>query len=192
MVVYTTNGGLNWMTSNSGISLLWHFYFINTNVGWAVGTPSDSVAKTIDGGVNWYRVPTSIAGKPFKSNFFVNDSVGWIVGYDGIILKTTSGGEILTNVYYDSDIPEYFSLYQNYPNPFNPTTTIKYQLGNDGYVSLKVFNTLGEEVAELVNEFKRAGSYDLTFNAENLPSGMYVYKLTSGNYVESKKMIMMK
>ena len=85
-----------------------------------------------------------------------------------------------------------FVLQQNYPNPFNPATTIKYQLGNDGFVSLKVFNALGEEVAELVNQFQKAGSYDLTFQAENLPSGIYVYQLTSGSYVESKKMIMMK
>jgi hypothetical protein len=83
-------------------------------------------------------------------------------------------------------------LEQNYPNPFNPTTTIKYQLGNDSFVNLKVFNALGEEVAELVNKFQKAGNHQLTFDAENLPSGMYVYKLTSGNYVESKKMLMLK
>jgi len=83
-------------------------------------------------------------------------------------------------------------LEQNYPNPFNPATTIKYQLGNDSFVNLKVFNVLGEEVAELVNKFQKAGNHQLTFNAENLPSGMYVYKLTSGNYVESKKMLLLK
>ncbi len=91
-------------------------------------------------------------------------------------------------------------LEQNYPNPFNPATTIKYQLGNDSFVNLKVFNALGEEVAELVNKFQKAGNHQLTFNAESLPSGMYVYKLTSGNpstgsgqdYVESKKMLMLK
>jgi hypothetical protein len=83
-------------------------------------------------------------------------------------------------------------LEQNYPNPFNPATTIKYQLGNDGFVTLKVFNSLGEEVAELVNQFQKGGSYQLTFDADNLPSGMYVYQLTSGSYVESKKMIMLK
>ncbi|MBE0572000.1 MAG: T9SS type A sorting domain-containing protein [Ignavibacteriaceae bacterium] len=83
-------------------------------------------------------------------------------------------------------------LEQNYPNPFNPATTIKYQLGNDGFVSLKVFNSLGEEVAELVNQFQKAGSYDLTFNAKNLTSGVYVYNLSSGNFTETKKMILMK
>ena len=83
-------------------------------------------------------------------------------------------------------------LEQNYPNPFNPATTIKYQLGNDGFVSLKVFNALGEEVAELVNQFQKAGSHQIIFSAEELPSGMYVYKITAGNYTESKKMILMK
>jgi hypothetical protein len=83
-------------------------------------------------------------------------------------------------------------LEQNYPNPFNPATTIKYQLGNDGFVNLIVFNVLGEEVAVLVNEFQKGGNYQFTFNAENLPSGIYVYQLTSGNYVESRKMILMK
>jgi hypothetical protein len=83
-------------------------------------------------------------------------------------------------------------LEQNYPNPFNPATSIKYQIGNEGFVSLKVFNALGEEVAELINEFQKGGNYQLIFNADNLPSGMYVYKITAGNYTESKKMILMK
>ncbi len=82
-------------------------------------------------------------------------------------------------------------LEQNYPNPFNPATTIKYQLGNDGFVSLKVFNALGEEVAELVNQFQKAGSHQLIFEGKDLPSGMYVYKITAGNYTESKKMILL-
>ena len=83
-------------------------------------------------------------------------------------------------------------LEQNYPNPFNPATTIQYQLGNDGFVSLKVFNSVGEEVALLINEFQKGGSHQIIFNAENLPSGMYVYQLSSGNYVESKKMILLR
>ncbi len=83
-------------------------------------------------------------------------------------------------------------LEQNYPNPFNPVTNIKYQLGNDGFVSLKVYNSIGEEVAELVNDFQKGGNYQLTFDGKNLPSGMYVYKLVSGNYVESKKMLLLK
>ena len=83
-------------------------------------------------------------------------------------------------------------LEQNYPNPFNPATTIKYQLGNDGFVTLKVFNSLGEEVAVLVSEFQKGGSHQIIFNASDLPSGVYVYQLTSGNYIENKKMILLR
>jgi hypothetical protein len=83
-------------------------------------------------------------------------------------------------------------LEQNYPNPFNPITTINYQLGNDGFVNLKVFNSLGEEVEELVNEFQIGGSYQFEFEAADLPSGIYVYKLSAGDYTESRKMIFLK
>jgi hypothetical protein len=83
-------------------------------------------------------------------------------------------------------------LEQNYPNPFNPATTIKYQLGNDGFVNLKVFNSLGEEVAELVNEFQNAGIYEINFEAENLPSGIYIYQLTTSNFTQSKRMVLLK
>ena len=83
-------------------------------------------------------------------------------------------------------------LSQNYPNPFNPATNIKYQIANDGFVNLTVYNSLGEKVAVLVNEQKPAGSYNITFNASNLPSGIYVYRLKSGNFIQSKKMLLLK
>jgi len=83
-------------------------------------------------------------------------------------------------------------LEQNYPNPFNPNTNIKYQVGNDGFVILVVFNSLGEVVVTLVNEFKKAGTYQLTFNGTDLPSGIYIYTLKSGNFIQSKKMILLK
>ena len=88
--------------------------------------------------------------------------------------------------------PAVYSLCQNYPNPFNPATNIKYQIANDGFVNLTVYNSLGEKVAVLVNEQKPAGSYNITFNASNLPSGIYVYRLKSGNFIQSKKMLLLK
>jgi hypothetical protein len=92
----------------------------------------------------------------------------------------------------DGVVVSTIQLEQNYPNPFNPATTIKYQLGNDGFVNLKVFSSLGEEVVDLVNEFQKAGNHQILFDGRALPSGMYVYQLTSGNYKESKKMLMLK
>lgn len=85
-----------------------------------------------------------------------------------------------------------FKLFNNYPNPFNPTTVISYQLPTGSYVTLKVYNLLGSEVATLVNEEKPAGIYQINFNSDGLPSGLYLYKIQSGNYSETKKMLMIK
>ncbi len=96
-------------------------------------------------------------------------------------------------------IPNRFALEQNYPNPFNPSTRIEFRIparpaggANFGFVSLKVFDLLGREVATLVNETKPAGTYDATFNANNLSSGVYFYRLQSGSYVETKRMMLVK
>ena len=88
--------------------------------------------------------------------------------------------------------PEEFQLFQNYPNPFNPTTTIKYYILEESFVNLKVYNVLGTEVAELVNEKKTPGLYELNFGGENLPSGVYVYRVEAGNFTASKKMLLIK
>jgi hypothetical protein len=82
-------------------------------------------------------------------------------------------------------IPKEYSLYQNYPNPFNPTTTIKFDLPKDGLVSLEIFDILGRRITTLVNENRTAGSYEQTFNASSLASGVYVYKLQSGDFISS-------
>ena len=89
-------------------------------------------------------------------------------------------------------IPKEYSLHQNYPNPFNPTTTIKYDLPNDGLVQLEVYDILGRRITTLVNEYKSAGSYEHQFDASQLASGVYVYKLQAGDFVSSKKMILLK
>jgi uncharacterized delta-60 repeat protein len=85
-----------------------------------------------------------------------------------------------------------FKLEQNYPNPFNPSTKIKYSIPQSEFVSLKVFDILGNEVATLANEERTAGNYEVNLNAINLSSGIYFYKLQTGNFVESKKMILIK
>ena len=88
--------------------------------------------------------------------------------------------------------PVSFALSQNYPNPFNPTTVISYQLKVRSFISLKVYNMLGGEVATLVDEKKEAGSYSVTFTPNNLPSGIYFYRLRGGEEVMTKKMVYVK
>jgi hypothetical protein len=90
------------------------------------------------------------------------------------------------------DKPSDYSLNQNYPNPFNPTTTISYSIKSAGDVTLKVYDMLGTEVANLVNERQEAGNYSVEYNASDLPSGIYVYRLASGNFMATKKLILLK
>jgi hypothetical protein len=85
-----------------------------------------------------------------------------------------------------------YTLEQNYPNPFNPSTTIRYQIPQDGIVTLKIYDILGSEVATLANEEKVAGKYEVNFNASTLASGVYIYKIQVGSFVNSKKMIFLK
>jgi hypothetical protein len=99
----------------------------------------------------------------------------------------------------NTNTPLVFNLEQNYPNPFNPTTTIKYSIPNSGnstLVQLKIYNSLGQEVATLVNKNQSAGNYEIKFsasgNGKELPSGVYIYRLTAGNFVASKKLILLK
>lgn len=89
-------------------------------------------------------------------------------------------------------IPNQYALYQNYPNPFNPTTSITYNLPNDGMISLKVFDMLGSEVVTLVNKDQKAGAYTIPFYAGDLASGIYICKITTNDFNSSIKMILMK
>jgi hypothetical protein len=89
-------------------------------------------------------------------------------------------------------VPAKYDLSQNYPNPFNPMTKISYALPQDGFVTLKIYDVVGREVKTLVNEFKKASSYSIDFNASELTSGVYYYKLSSENFSSVKKMLLIK
>ena len=106
-------------------------------------------------------------------------------------------GEIVTGITYTdiTDFPNYpgnYELSQNYPNPFNPSTNIRFQISKTEFVVLKIFNTLGKEIATLVNEEKQPGNYEITWDASDLPSGIYFYQIRSGDYIETKKMLLIK
>ncbi len=89
-------------------------------------------------------------------------------------------------------LPKDFALEQNYPNPFNPTTIINFQLPNDKYMTLKVYNVLGQEVATVAGGMQEAGYRSVSFDGSNLPSGVYFYRMTAGNFSAMKKMLLLK
>ena len=92
----------------------------------------------------------------------------------------------------ESDIPEAFVLSQNYPNPFNPTTEINFALPNTSYVTLEVFNSLGQKIETLVDEKRGAGSYRINWYGEGFPSGVYFYRLKTEGFTKTMKMLLMK
>jgi hypothetical protein len=92
----------------------------------------------------------------------------------------------------ESGIVHSYQLMQNYPNPFNPETKISYSIPNPEFVTLKVYDMLGKEVQTLVNEFQSAKTYSVSFDASDLSSGVYLYKLQAGDFFDSKKMILIK
>lgn len=97
-----------------------------------------------------------------------------------------------TSVQESNEIPVGFSLAQNYPNPFNPSTIIQYSIPAYSYVQIKVYDALGQQISTLVNEYKHTGSYEIKFDAKGLSSGIYYYQLIVNNYIETKKMLLIK
>jgi hypothetical protein len=144
---------------------------------------------------SWYYIRSEQSGKIDTLETSLTDS-GRVVFVkiipDGGILKLSPISA--TDVNDQHLAVNQYKLYQNYPNPFNPSTTISYQLSKAGFVTLKVYDILGNEVSTLVNEEKPAGVFNVEFRMQNLElsSGIYFYQLKAGNYVETKKMILMK
>jgi len=125
---------------------------------------------------------------PFNNALYFKAAYGYFADYQLCRYTETKPSGIVTN----NESPKAFVLYQNYPNPFNPTTAINYSLAKDGNVKLTVYDAIGCKVATIINENKAAGSYSVQFNGSNLASGIYLYRLESGNYSAVKKFILLK
>jgi len=122
-----------------------------------------------------------------RTNTFVADTTFWgLVESGQVQVLNVEPGSI------GNTAPKNFRLSQNYPNPFNPSTSISFVIGHSSFVSLKIYDVLGDEVASLVNEEKPAGSYTVIFNGADLPSGVYFYQIKAGSFIQTKKMILLK
>ena len=136
----------------------------------------------------------------FSSNFLgtVSDGASWVMAKTTSLMSGVIGGTLLKftaqplSVREVDGLPETFRLHQNYPNPFNPSTTIRFELLARTPVRLTVYDLLGREVAVLVNETLESGGYETTWDASGMPSGTYFYRLTSGTFVQTKKMVLLK
>ena len=185
---YENDGDLDFITVNDQLQTNGITVFLNDGTGsfttrencffpFATGLPRSVVASDFD--------------QDGKTDIAIVSSVA--TGVDSLfVLYNLGGGTVGIQEQEIEEIPTTFSLAQNFPNPFNPTTTIQFSLPQAGDVTLKIYNVLGEEVKTLVNEFKGIGNHSVQFNANNLASGMYLYRLQAGGFVETKKMILLK
>ncbi len=198
-VAKTTNSGSTWFALTTGQSPSDNYYgtfFTTVSTGYVVGsksgTSSPIIIKTTNGGSNWTEQPTGQA-QYLEDVKFVDDNTGWVCGRVGLLMKTTTGGMVtgITNI---NSHAEDFDLQQNYPNPFNPETKIKFSIpaGIKSNVKLTVFDVAGRQVEQLVNEQLNTGTYEYSFNGAGLTSGVYFYKLETSEFVETRKMMLVK
>ena len=200
-VIYkTTDGGETWL-NNFGppfgeFDFVDAFHISNSVIAiWGINWDwVDVFYWSTDSGVTWQLRDSMQFIYPIHINriFFADTLNGWAVGNGGTILHTTNGGVSFVEEEQIEEMPSEFLLSNNYPNPFNPSTKIKYSVLQASNVELKVYDILGNEIETLINEEKPAGTYELTWLAENLPSGVYFYQLKAGNFIETKKMVLMK
>jgi hypothetical protein len=171
--------------NESGLKNSFYFAVIDTNLN-VLSSHSYSLDTSIS---NYYHSITfDRLGNIILNGVSKYDSL-YMQLYKLVIMKLS---QTVLNINTFTNIPDNFSLSQNYPNPFNPSTNIKYQITDNKFVTLKVYDILGKEVATLVNEKQNAGTYEATFDGSKLTSGIYFYKLTCEDFSETKKMLMIK
>ncbi|HMU41935.1 MAG TPA: T9SS type A sorting domain-containing protein [Ignavibacteriaceae bacterium] len=187
----STDNGVNWAELINGLpdGTINDIEIIDTNI--FVATEYYGVFLSKDNGGSWTQINEGMGNQTIASLAISPDYI-----YAGTLGSSTWRrplSEIITSVEaQETDLPSNFNLAQNYPNPFNPSTKIRYSVPISEFVTLKVYDVLGNEVAALVNEEKPAGTYEVNFNASQLSSGIYFYKLQAGSFVETKKMILLR
>lgn len=198
----TTDGGSVWTNYNLPFYSFEYtpLHFIDSDTGYLAGyvvsnaTILYGIFKTTNGGISWGRQVLPSMKDRINALFFSNSINGWIVGENGKVFHTTNGGGQIVGVRDDRLLPIECSLFQNFPNPFNPTTDFRFRIGPHGgeFVTLKVFDVLGREVATVLNEQKSPGEYRVSWDASALSSGVYFYRLTAGTFTDIKKLLLVR
>ena len=172
--------------------------FTNTSVfgfvanGYTIfAATEDGVFSTNDYGSNWNEINTGM-GNICTTDLFRTDSYLFASTHNGLWKRPLSEIASVDRKNINDYLPQKFSLSQNYPNPFNPTTSIYYQLKTKSHVQLTIYDITGQEVKKLINQNQNAGQYSVNFNATNLASGIYVYRLKTDSFEQSRKMILLR
>jgi hypothetical protein len=183
----TNDAGISWDYKELPFyGLSFNIEFRTHNEGWSAS--GYKFLLTTDRGETWDEFETPDSAVVYDLQF-IDARTGYAVGERGVILKLDP---TLVEVENEPDLLGDFILSQNYPNPFNPITKIRFQISDFGFVTLKVYDVLGNETATLINEEKSVGAYEVEFNASGLSSGIYFYQLRTIDFVQTKRMIYLK
>jgi hypothetical protein len=191
MVYISTNNGSNWnaISVGSGASTFYTFVFSDSNV--FAGASGGGVFLSTDNGSSWNAINNGLTEASVLSLAIKEDTLFAGTFSSGVWKRPLS--EIISSVdVLPVNLPKHFALDQNYPNPFNPVTQIRYALPQAAQVKLEVYNSLGQKVAEPMNDYQPAGNHVAEFQAGSLPSGIYFYRITAGSYQKIMKMMLMK
>lgn len=192
LVYRSTNHGVTWTHVSTMTEKIRTIAINYDNPSWVYAGTANGLYISLNGGLNWVWFNNSFS--PSKNVIGINSDAGmgdtvYAVTNDAVY-KVWGFYTGLNNI--NLQIPSHFSLSQNYPNPFNPMTNIKFDIPKSVFVKLTVFDVLGREVQTLVNEQLSPGTYNYDFNASHLPSGIYYYKLESNEFIQTKKMVLIK
>jgi hypothetical protein len=162
--------------------------------------PYFSYKNSYDGGINWSEDTVLTGGDaysffPFVASSGLSVNIVFIDhrdNYNAIYFKRNPSGNLIGISYLSSEIPTDYSLYQNFPNPFNPSTTIKFDIRENAFTTLKIYDLLGRESEILVNGQLKPGSYEVMWDGSKYSSGIYFYKIKTEKFIETKKMILLK
>ncbi|MFC2093895.1 T9SS type A sorting domain-containing protein [Bacteroidota bacterium] len=186
-VYLSTNNGNTWTQTSLNTEWITSLIISGTNI--FAGTDNGNFFHSTDNGTTW--IPRNEGLPTVRSIYSLLISNSYIfLGTGGNSVWRRPTSEIIGIQNISTEIPSSFSLSQNYPNPFNPTTNIRFDLPRSGSVKLVVFDALGREVATLVNEKLAPGTYEVDWNGSEYPSGVYFYRIQAGDFVETKKMLL--
>lgn len=191
VVLKSMDYGVSWTQMNFSSTLINITAIALSSTGYAsiAVSQNGNIYQSTNDCLDWTQISNGTTNW-LNSIITLSNGSGWIVGDDGVILfnqQIPISIEII-----NTQTPNEYKLTQNYPNPFNPTTNIEYSIPTSGIVTITVHNILGQEVANLVNEFQQAGTYRITWNGSNLSSGIYFYRIQTEQYIESRKMLLLK
>jgi hypothetical protein len=184
------DNGITWSSINFGLSDSAVVSLITKGSNMFAGTAYEGVFLSTNSGQQWVSINSGLTNYKTKT-LFIKDSTLFVGLYCGSIWRR-SLSEITSVKRLSTDLPTHFSLEQNFPNPFNPATTISFSLPSKSFVSLKVFDIIGREVATIVFEEMSTGIYSRQWNAENMSSGIYFYRLQVGSFIETKKLVLLR